>query len=79
MPLRLSTPLFSAMFLTYQIVALIVIHDAVLLCNFGFVVQIKLFQLIKSLKLEIDFHQQPYQGVSTIIAWSQDKLKKIYL
>ena len=53
----------------------IVIHDVVLLCNFGFVAQIKLFQLIKSLKLKIDFHQQPYVGVSTIIAWLQDKLE----
>ena len=54
-----------------------VIHDVVLLCNLGFIVLIKLFQLIKSPKLKINFNQQPYEGVSIIAAWPQDKLDRL--
>ena len=54
-----------------------VIHNVLLLCDLGFIAQIKLFQLIKSPKLKINFNQLPYEGVSIIIAWSQDKLEYI--
>ena len=55
-----------------------VIHDVVLLCNLGVIVLIKLFQLIKSPKLKINFNQSPHEDVSIIVAWSQDKLDRLY-
>ena len=56
-PTTLHNQLFSVTFSNSSICRTLLIPVVILLSNLGLIVQIKLFQLIKSYKIKIDFHQ----------------------